>query len=370
MKKILNDMIIENESGYTSFSTYMETCLYHPHLGYYNKNSSKIGKEGDFYTSSNVNVVFGEVLGKWFLHLCSEFSLPLRIYELGGGTGRIAKSVLDYIRRENRSIYKKLVYIIVDSSFYHQETQRTYLKDHQNVQYETHLDHIDEIRGIVFSNELFDAFPVHIIENRENLLHEVMVKIENGSPIECLVPLNNINILNYLEHQRLELKEKQRIEIPLAMNDYYRSLSSKLKEGIILTIDYGYTNEEWSEPIHSKGSVRGYYKHQMIKDVLSYPGQMDITTHIHWDALKSIGSEEDLKLDAFVVQNEFMISCGVLEFLTSTQDQNPFSMEHKRNRAIRSMIQSDGISSHFKALIQSKGIKPSSSLFPKSKIQV
>ena len=55
---------------------------------------------------------------------------------------------------------------------------------------------------------------------------------------------------------------------------------------MIISVDYGYTNEEWQEPIRRDGSLRGYYKHKLMNNVLVHPGEMDITSHIHWDVLQ------------------------------------------------------------------------------------
>ena len=50
--------------GPVSFHDFMEMALYYPSLGYYNSGKSKIGKEGDFYTSPIVSSLFGELIGK------------------------------------------------------------------------------------------------------------------------------------------------------------------------------------------------------------------------------------------------------------------------------------------------------------------
>jgi SAM-dependent MidA family methyltransferase len=40
------------ENGPVSFRDFMETALYRPEQGYYMANREKVGKDGDFYTSS------------------------------------------------------------------------------------------------------------------------------------------------------------------------------------------------------------------------------------------------------------------------------------------------------------------------------
>jgi SAM-dependent MidA family methyltransferase len=42
-----------------TFHDFMQTALYDPELGYYNTERSKIGAQGDYYTSSNVHPASG-----------------------------------------------------------------------------------------------------------------------------------------------------------------------------------------------------------------------------------------------------------------------------------------------------------------------
>ena len=88
---------------------------------------------------------------------------------------------------------------------------------------------------------------------------------------------------------------QQRIEIPLQMESMIKSMAGTLHRGLVLTVDYGYTNEEWMEPARRNGSLRGYYKHKLINNILEHPGDMDITSHVHFDALTKFGNHHELK---------------------------------------------------------------------------
>jgi SAM-dependent MidA family methyltransferase len=135
-----------------------------------------------------------------------------------------------------------------------------------------------------------------------------------------------------------------------------RDISRVLKKGIVVTADYGYTNEEWKHPSRKKGSLRGYYQHQMIDDVLEHPGDMDITTHIHFDWLIQKGEQAELLFHSKLRQDEFLLKAGILKELENHYDPNPFSEVSKRNRAIRSLIMPSGMSSFFHLVLQQKGM--------------
>ena len=57
--------------------------------------------------------------------------------------------------------------------------------------------------------------------------------------------------------------------------------------------------------LHQEGSLRGYYEHKLIRNPLAYPGEMDLTTHIHWDELKEMFSLQGMNMVWHKKQSEF-----------------------------------------------------------------
>ena len=81
------------EGGWLSFERYMERVLYEPGLGYYSGGSVKFGPSGDFVTAPEISPLFGRALARQLLPLLGQLSAPV-ILELGGGSGRLAASIL------------------------------------------------------------------------------------------------------------------------------------------------------------------------------------------------------------------------------------------------------------------------------------
>lgn len=127
----------------------------------------------------------------------------------------------------------------------------------------------------------------------------------------------------------IHIAEGQRFEVPIAMEGYIKEIAKWFQKGICITVDYGYTKEEWMHPAHHEGSLRGYYEHKLIRNPLAYPGEMDLTTHIHWDELKEIFSMQGMHAVWHKKQSEFLLAAGILEQLTSHQDRDPFSEAQK-----------------------------------------
>jgi SAM-dependent MidA family methyltransferase len=352
MQKIIIEKIKQAPHHRISYAEFIELALYHPTLGYYMRNQVKIGKSGDFITTSNVSDIFGSIFSKWFLKQVKENNIAPAVCEIGAGNGRFAKAFLDSWCRITDI---PLTYFIVETSPYHRQLQQEILPIGKNVIQVNEFLELQPFDGLIISNELFDALPVHVIEMRNGVLMEVMVGWNEEQFIEHCVPLVNPTILAYIDEQKIILVENQRIEIPLQMESMLKTISTSIGKGLIVTIDYGYTADEWKDPARKSGSLRGYHKHQMINDILIHPGEMDITHHIHLDSLIRIGEKLGLAFLLKKRQDEFLLAAGILQELQENFDSNPFSEKSKRNRAIRSLVM-PGMSSFFHIIIQQKGI--------------
>lgn len=77
---------MEKEKDYSiSYSTYMNLALYAEEHGYYMKEREKIGRQGDFFTSSNVSSVFAKkTFAKFLIRLVENGEVNPNICEIGG----------------------------------------------------------------------------------------------------------------------------------------------------------------------------------------------------------------------------------------------------------------------------------------------
>jgi SAM-dependent MidA family methyltransferase len=356
MIQYLDTLISNSIDKFITYADFMNAALYHPEYGYYMKNREKIGRQGDFITASNFSDVYGRLVANWFSHFCEMTGLSPVFCEIGAGNGRFARAFLEEWHQNQKLAVK---YIIVESSPYHRDLQNQLLSPEFTFLQVERLEELDPFTGMIFSNELFDALPVHVIEKQNGNLFEIVVKIKENELYEDKTPLTNPAIKAFLKESDLKLREGQRIEIPLQMAQVLQTISNVLEKGLIVTADYGYTNEEWMAPERRRGSLRGFYQHKLIDDVLKHPGDMDITTNIHFDYFIQKGGQFGLDFLKKLRQDEFLIKTGILEELASHYDPNPFSETAKRNRAIRSLIMPGGISSYFNIVIQQKGLNVS-----------
>ncbi|WP_179887145.1 SAM-dependent methyltransferase [Bacillus sp. AFS088145] len=358
MKNIIINAINNSKKGFITYEQFISLVLYEYENGYYQMANEKIGRKGDFYTTSSVGTVYGEVIAATFCRFVKNNLIEPFFVEVGGGNGRFASSFLSYCEKKEPEIYYNLTYYIIDASQYHGKLQKELLANHLNCKYFSNILEIEQINsGMVFSNELFDALPVRVVEFNQNEWHEVVIVIDGQNNLkENLIKIQDSEISDFLSRYNFVGKNGQRVEIPVGMEKVYDLLQSKISKGIILTVDYGFTREEWDAPHRIKGSLRGYYKHEMKSNILEHLGHMDITTHIHWDELKKFGLQNHIENLYFSNQRDAILDFGILNWLIPHAQSNPFSSEYKQNRAVQSLIMPGGISDSFQWLLQTKGM--------------
>ncbi|WP_176545051.1 SAM-dependent methyltransferase [Bacillus sp. AFS041924] len=358
MKNLIIKEINKSKEHFITYEQFISLVLYESEKGYYQMNDEKIGRKGDFYTSSSVGTVYGEVIAATFCRFVKCKLIEPIFIEVGGGNGRFASSFLSYCEKNEFEIYKRLTYFLIDASDYHRNLQQELLANHLNINYFSHLYELEQINnGMVFSNELFDALTVRVVEYSQNEWHEVVITLDEQNNLkENLVKIKDSEISDFLCRNNFDGKKGQRVEIPVGMEKMYDLLQSKLSKGIILTVDYGFTREEWDAPHRIKGSLRGYYKHELKTNILDNLGAMDITTHIHWDELKRFGTMYNIENLYFSSQREALLDFGLLNWLIPHAQSNPFSSEYKQNRSVQSLMMPGGISDSFQMLLQTKGM--------------
>ncbi len=348
----LSDIIIQKirQQGPISFCEFMEMALYYPGLGYYTSEKKKIGKTGDYYTSSNLTSVFGEMLGKqieemWYIIGNKEMT----VVEMGAGTGILSEDVIKYLKT-NMDFSRYLNYCIVEKSPYLRKEQQDRLKN-ENVKWYDSISKLRGMEGCIFSNELPDAFPVHLVEMEDELM-EVFVGYENGF-IEILKPASD-QLGDYLKELDVTLPSGYRTEINLEAIKWIGQIGSSLKKGFVISIDYGYPSNELYQEYRNRGTLLCYYNHTVNESPFEHIGEQDITSHVNFSALDHWGQKNGLFLCGFTDQAHFLMGLGIDEYLKNLQEKSPQDY-FKKMLPIKSLIMDMG--GTFKVMIQKKGIE-------------
>lgn len=353
---------VRNSEGQAvTFCTYMNWCLYHPEYGYYMNDRVKIGREGDFYTSSSISPLMGEMLANYYIKWAEESNrMQPAIIEWGAGTGKLAKAMLDKLARDWPDHYNSLQYKIIEKSAYHLRLLQQELAAHQE-----RISFWDDEGRIqlscnpvfLFSNELLDAFPVHRVRQENDMLMEGWIAWdeENHGLVEQWRVCADDRLVRYLEAHEIQLLDGQEAEINLQLQDWISKVGQSLPAGsCMVTIDYGDVATELFSAHRMKGTLMCYSRHQAADSVLKQPGSQDITAHVDFSACMSAGTASGLRTKQWMTQKQFLIEQGILDELQNHTSVDPFSDVARKNRQIRQLLLSEGMSELFKVLVQVK----------------
>lgn len=351
-----------------TFAEYMDLVLYQPDLGYYATNQVNIGKEGDFFTSSNLGADLGELLAEQFAEMWEILGKPdpFTLVEMGAGSGLLAKDILTYLSLNYPDFFQALDYVIIEKASGLIDIQKRRLQrwtDLAKVQWknwETLTD--DSITGCFFSNELVDAFPVcQFILKRDKLLEIYVTTDAEKNLIEIADTPSTPGLLKYFDLIQIPLTSASypdgyRSEVNLAALDWLKTLTTKLKRGYLLTIDYGYTAQRYYNPYRTSGTLQCYFQHQRHNNPYANLGKQDITAHVNFTALESFGELCGLHPLEFTQQGLFLMALGLGDRINALRDASlPLDQLLRRRDALHQLIDPAGFG-NFGVLVQTKGL--------------
>ena len=268
-------------SGGMNYSDYMKLCLYDKEHGYYSRPREEIIPRQEFITCPEQYTDFGRGVAHDLFSRWQKMGRPAHfdIIEMGAGSGKLAKDLLDEVKtRSNesawRDFYKALDYQIVEISPSLTEHQQNSLTEHSSkVRWmSTSADKLEEkyspnsVKGVFLSNELPDAFPVHVVKKVDGYLREVFVSEKDGLLIEEYREVSTPLIEKFLTENGITLAEGEIRAINLQAQDWMNSMARILSSGDIITIDYGQELGCQTVSQNTRHPVRTYGKHRNKSD--------------------------------------------------------------------------------------------------------
>jgi SAM-dependent MidA family methyltransferase len=348
-------------SGVLSFARFMELALYCPDSGYYEREKDNVGRRGDFITSVSTGTLFGELLAFQFAEWLEELRIAnceLRIIEAGAHDGKLAGDILHWLQLNRPKQFSEIEYLILEPSPHRQEWQRETLRKFPNVRWLSRFNDstIQRFNGIIFSNELLDAFPVHRFgwDAKSKKWFEWGVAVEGDKFVWARMP-NPIQRFNDSTiHAPPELlailPDNYIIETSPAAETWWREAAGILQRGKLLTIDYGLTDDELFSPARTNGTLRAYFRHHVTDDILANVGEQDLTAHVNFSAIQKIGESVGLKTEMFSTQTKFLT-----EILAKTQPDKTFGeWTSTRTRQFQTLTHPEHLGRAFRVLVQSR----------------
>jgi SAM-dependent MidA family methyltransferase len=442
-EKIANEI---RELGAISFARFVHLALYCPDFGYYEREKDTIGRRGDYYTSVSTGELFGEMLAfqfaEWLTTVqclkskvqspedetvgtrgmksrsigtaspCLEGSGTVQIVEAVAHDGRLANDILTWLREHRPELFRRLEYWIIEPSEHRRLWQRHQLIDFGNiVQWATTFTDLAPplplaapkrsgggsplIHGIIFCNELLDAFPARRLgwDAQSRSWFEWGVKMrgerfvwtrmagdqspKSGAEIprmtyetpaeavrRCLALIESDSWLDStprpgnaaapsLSALESVLPDGFTVEISPAAEAWWREAASILDCGKLLTIDYGLTAEQFFSPERKDGTLRAYRGHRQVSNVLADPGHQDITAQVNFSALRAAGESAGLKTESLQTQTQFLTQIAA-RLWNAEAPYGPLTPD--RARQFHTLTHPDHLGRAFRVLVQSQRV--------------
>jgi SAM-dependent MidA family methyltransferase len=335
---------------------FMELALYHPSLGYYSRAEQRSGRAGDFYTSVDVGPLFGEMiaaqLAEMWEVLRSRGAEVFDIVEAGAGNGRLARDVMDAAAREFPELYRCSRLTLVERSAAARGALAVRLGPHVGRVAEMRTSLPTGVTGVIYANELLDAFPVHVVTRTPEGLREIAISERDGMLVESLMPLSSEHLVEHLRSADVVVDVGARVEVALAASAWVAGAAEALRTGFLLLFDYGREAHQLRSA-YPNGTLTTYRGHRSAAgDWLTDPGERDLTAHVDLTAVRRTAEACGLETLGILDQTYFLLSLGLAERLETGHDQRAM----RQRLAARTIMMPGGLGSTMKAMVFAKNV--------------
>jgi SAM-dependent MidA family methyltransferase len=352
MKTTLKDIILKEirEKGPIPFSRYMELCLYHPDLGYYQRMEHITGPAGDFYTAPHVHALFGQTVGNMIGRMSLEKSLNgITILELGPGNGQLAQDILDTWKDS----WPPLSMILVEESGPRKlDLEARFEGKPVRIFSPSEIEELDPFEGVVLANEFFDALPLRIFTRSDDRIMEVFVVQENGGFTEDLQPVKQPP--EGIDEILIDLPPGYRVEVSPQWRTWIDRASCVISRGQLIIIDYGEFTDGLVVPWRMSGTLRCFRRHQVDTDPYETPGEKDITAHVNFSLLQGWAIQAGLDVRSYTTQASFLIKNGILELLSKQMEALPEREATGLWLTVKNLVHEEAMGEIFKVMVLEK----------------
>jgi len=286
--------------GPMTFREFMAQALFAPGLGFYSKGPALGARDGPFNTNS-LFPAFAFALARAVERAEAVLGEPLRIVELGGGTGELASRILKNLTEPHE-------YVIVEKSPGLRAKQESL-----GLRPVSHPSDLQPAPSFVFGNEVLDALPVNRVmcEETGELLEIYVALDQEGKFVQHLAEPSTPLLAKRLAEEGISLGRGQIAEINLGLEEFVAEVASLISKGYLIFIDYGDEATALYHYTHRNGSLRCFYKQKPAYDPFDRVGEQDITADVDFTALEGSVLKEGLMKAGKVSQGLWLENVGV-----------------------------------------------------------
>jgi len=365
------------EKGRITFAEFMDIALYAPGAGYYtatpdgsieNRDSTArhsgesrnpgaalaTGPPYDYYTAPHIHAAFGTFIARHVAQVWQDLGEPSHfdVVEMGAGRGIMAWDILNGLHNEAPECWQCTRYQLIDRGPGPSHEQMEALAAAAAHPVFVGDSAAAPVVGVVLSNELLDALPVHRIRVKQGELRELYVTARDGALREEFGNPSRPELTHFAERLGRP-PEGWQGEICLAALAWLETVARILTVGSVITIDYGATWRELCSARWVEGTLACYFRHGVHRDPYVRIGAQDITAHVNFSALMDYGETFGLGTGSLQSQAEYLLGLGVGEELAALAQQPATTESQRAKRAITDLIWPDGLGG-FRVLVQEK----------------
>jgi SAM-dependent MidA family methyltransferase len=308
------------EGGPISFSRFMERALTEPSLGYYVTERVRAGREGDFITAPELHSLLGSALARMATEVWRRVGEPARFrwVEYGAGSGALALALIAQLRRDKSPLINALEIQPIDVNIFRsEELRRAVTSEQQNGAPLLVSAGASPVAGLVVANEYLDALPFSIYVGRAAAAHGVSERCvglaaDGETRVWVERELDASEAQRVAEHFGASLTEGQLAEACYAFDAWLREAATRITSGLVAVIDYGRDGVTLRDAANRMaGTALAYQGHRATTDLMSEPGERDLTAHVDLTALRKAAAVAGLQPVASTSQAALLAGAGL-----------------------------------------------------------
>lgn len=311
---------IFQKSQSVSFHDFMNLALYDPTHGYYRKNITRQGADGDYITAPSMSDLFAHCLANTVIPLLKNYP-NWSIAEIGPGSASLA---IDLLRRLKPEQLPKSYHLIEPTPPLQLAQQQRIFQSCPPPAYKTcswASDLPQNFQGIIIANEILDALPVHLLQTDEQCSLQTVNVIDQNNQLSLDYAPIDTSISQIFHDRNIPLYPNYRYEISTAIPPFIDKISQSLQSGICLLLDYGYSRKHYYHPHRSMGTLTSFYQHRRNDNILEQPGNQDISVHVDFTLVAESAHCAGMQIHGYTNQEQFLLANDLTQILHEKKSQ-------------------------------------------------
>ena len=293
--------------GPISVAEYFALCLSDPAHGYYTTRDP-FGRAGDFITAPEISQMFGELVAVWLASAWRALDKPARcaIAEIGPGRGTLAKDIVRTLSKLEPALRTSATFNLIETSEKLRRVQAATLDGLGPFGWHTSIGELPHDPLLIVGNEFFDAVPIRQFIKVQGAWRERTIVLDQVGELTFGAGAGSLSA-TLLPPGADAARDGTIFELAPAREALMQAIAERIAEsgGAGLFIDYG--SFAWG-----LGDTLQAVRNHRPEDVLTSPGEADLTSHVDFEALAVSARTAGLDVH-FATQGAFLLELGLLE---------------------------------------------------------